>query len=108
VLHPATRRLLHGEIARTRPKAAGQPPSFLELLTKLWPRLALATSAVVAVGLIIWAASSKTDSQMHLATAEKKPMEESLTLRAGQERCSEQSGSPLHEARASPDLIESF
>ena len=76
VLHPATRRLLQAEVGQGRPKATGVPPSLLEMLMRSWPRLAFATSVVVAVGLIIWITSPKRDSQMNLAQAGKRPLEE--------------------------------
>ncbi len=39
-LHPATRRLLQGEVARTFAKAQRQTRSFAEVLGQLWPRFA--------------------------------------------------------------------
>jgi hypothetical protein len=50
-LHPATRRLLHGEVTRTFAKPGREPRSFIEVLGQLWPRVAwgLAIFAVLAV-----------------------------------------------------------
>src|ERR1035438_7688123 len=39
-LHPATRRLLQGEVARTYAKPKRESRSFIEALGQLWPRVA--------------------------------------------------------------------
>src|ERR1039458_245770 len=39
-LHPATRRLLQGEVARTFAKPTRESRSFIETLGQLWPRIA--------------------------------------------------------------------
>src|ERR1039457_2461220 len=39
-LHPATRRLLQGEVARTFAKPKRESRSFIEALGQLWPRVA--------------------------------------------------------------------
>ena len=50
-LHPATRRLLQGEVARTFAKPGRGPRSFSEALSQLWPRFAwgVAIFAVLVV-----------------------------------------------------------
>jgi hypothetical protein len=50
-LHPATRRLLQGEVARTFAKPGREPRSFSEALSRLWPRFAwgVAICAVLVV-----------------------------------------------------------
>ena len=52
-LHPATRRLLQGEVARLR----AQPPSgatWRRLFTGLAPRLAVACSLLLVLGVVLW------------------------------------------------------
>jgi len=50
-LHPATRRLLQGEVARTFAKPGHKPRSLAEMLSQLWPRFAwsVAIFAVLVV-----------------------------------------------------------
>ena len=48
-LHPATRNLLQGEIARNYPKPGKEAFSFIQLLVRFWPRLAFAAVLVVAM-----------------------------------------------------------
>ena len=54
-LHPATRRLLQGEVARRFPKPSPQPGPAEGFLGRLWPRLAwgLAGAAVLAVAVLV-------------------------------------------------------
>ena len=50
-LHPATRKLLQTQVARTFPQRAIRPALTLAWLKSIWPRLAFAGSIVVAAGL---------------------------------------------------------
>ncbi len=53
-LHPATRRVLQGEVTR---KFAKEPPkgsAWMESLSLLWPRLAWAAAILVVMGLVVW------------------------------------------------------
>src|SRR5437867_6792509 len=75
-LHPATRRLLQGEVARQFAKDHRQPASFSELLARLWPRFAwglvLLTGLVMAVALIV-PARNKAKEQFTLAKNGEAP-----------------------------------
>lgn len=55
-LHPATRRLLQGEVARKHAGAGRESHSFFQGLGQLWPRFTwgLATLAVLAVGVYMF------------------------------------------------------
>src|SRR2546428_5581319 len=65
-MHPATRRLLQGEVARRWAKDQRQSPSFLQLLINFWPRLAFAISAVLLLRVV--ARLSTPDSGRKLRT----------------------------------------
>lgn len=54
-LHPATRRMLQGEVARQYGQPTGEREAWWKTLPALWPRLAFAaaTLAVLAVGLFL-------------------------------------------------------
>ena len=66
-LHPATRRLLQGEVARRAAKP-GKERSWLDFLTALRPRMALVLclAGLVLVGVFLWPglSPSKTKSQL--------------------------------------------
>src|SRR6185436_5253516 len=56
-LHPATRRMLQAEVARTHGPAAAPPEARRSWFAGWWPKLALAGStlaAVVVLGLVLW------------------------------------------------------
>ena len=75
-LHPATRRLLQGEVARTFAKPEREPRSFSEVLGQLWPRLAwgVAILAVLAVAVyVLLPVPGKGKPEALLARNEPKP-----------------------------------
>ena len=53
--HPATRRMLQGEVARQFPKAAAGGATKVAGLATWWPRLAWAASVLVVLGVSVWA-----------------------------------------------------
>ena len=53
-LHPATRRLLQGEVARKFAKALRQPRSFTEILGQMWPRFAWGVAIFAVLGVTVW------------------------------------------------------
>src|ERR1041385_2415992 len=53
-LHPATRQLLQGEVARTYPKPVPGKRSWLRLIAMFWPRLAFATAVFAVLGVVCW------------------------------------------------------
>ena len=73
-LHPATRRLLQGEVARQLAKAERAARSFPQLLARLWPRfawgVALLAVLVVAARFLV---PSKDKSEARLAKNELGP-----------------------------------
>ena len=72
-LHPATRRLLQGEVARTFTKPKRETRSFAEALGQLWPRLAwgMAILAVLVVaGYMLLPVTSKGKPEAQLAKNE--------------------------------------
>ena len=72
-LHPATRRLLQGEVARTFTKPKRETRSFAEALGQLWPRLAwgVALFAVLVVaGYMLLPVPSKGKPEAQLAKDE--------------------------------------
>ena len=90
-LHPATRRVLQGEVARQYPRAAGR--SSAVILKTWWPLLARSMAVLALVGVMVWVfvgekpfsrdqassvAESATVSQ--LAKNEPAPMEEKLAV----------------------------
>lgn len=52
-LHPATRRLLQGEVARLRPDRRQASTSWREALGHFWPRVAIVAGIVVIAGLAV-------------------------------------------------------
>ncbi len=79
-LHPATRRLLHGEVVRCYPRKTAEAGSRWSW-NRLWPRLAWAggLSAVLAVAL--WAAWPESSEGPRLAL-ERQPAREKVFQRA--------------------------
>src|SRR5207249_10559526 len=75
-LHPATRRLLHGEVARkygSRPPEAGRVSS---LFARLRPRLALGVGLAVIAAVLAWQflpATRKEHKRIFLAGKEAAP-----------------------------------
>src|SRR3954468_14264505 len=65
-LHPATRRLLQGEVARVYPKAAADPttPWYRSILL-LWPRFAFAAGIVVLLGGTLWMLNNNPAKQTY-------------------------------------------
>jgi hypothetical protein len=53
-LHPATRRLLQGEVARQFAKPQREAASLSSLLARLWPRLAWGAAIVAVLGAVVW------------------------------------------------------
>jgi len=53
-LHPATRRLLQGEVARQFAKPQRETRSFLSLLAQLWPRIAWSVAILAVLGVTVW------------------------------------------------------
>jgi hypothetical protein len=53
-LHPATRRLLQGEVSRQFPKPAAGDANSVPGLRSLWPRLAWALPVVLVLGVGVW------------------------------------------------------
>jgi hypothetical protein len=81
-LHPATRKLLQGEVARQFGKVAGQPePSgFSQRLRQLWPKMVWSFGALAIVGLIAWLvfpAATKSRKEELLAKSDRAMRERS-------------------------------
>src|SRR5512141_1263664 len=53
-LHPATRRLLQGEVARQFGRHSAAAGSFAGVIARIWPRLALGAAILVALCAITW------------------------------------------------------
>src|SRR4051812_44015584 len=53
-MHPATRKMLQGEIARERPPAPPRETSLIGSLLRLWPRLVFASAMVAVLSLVLW------------------------------------------------------
>src|SRR5437867_12767608 len=53
-LHPATRNLLQGEVARTYAKPDADQRSWLQMVAMFWPRLAFAAAVVAVLGVVCW------------------------------------------------------
>src|SRR5438552_2260923 len=87
-VHPATRRLLQGEVARRWAKDQRQSPSFLQLLINFWPRLAFAISAVLLLGVVVWLSTpdSGRKSRTEMAQNAKKPAAEPFAADKYEER----------------------
>jgi hypothetical protein len=66
-LHPATRRLLQGEVARTYPAGSREPRRGLWLWLGGWPKLALGATAIAAVTLLaIWMGNPGRENEFKL------------------------------------------
>jgi len=75
-LHPATRKLLLDEVARTFPRRSAPPASKLLWLKMLWPRMALTGSVAVALGIaaVIYLQSEPgSQRKLQLAKQEDRP-----------------------------------
>ena len=55
-LHPATRRLLQGEVARQFGKPQREGRSLWLLFAQLWPRLAWGIAILAVLGIVVWVA----------------------------------------------------
>src|SRR2546423_13658585 len=53
-LHPATRRLLQGEVARNFDKEAPSKGSFSTRFAALWPRFALGLGVFAVLAVAVW------------------------------------------------------
>src|SRR5271163_1620669 len=53
-LHPATRKLLQGEVTRKFGKPAPKDGSLFGSLSRLWPRIAWAAAIFGILGLVVW------------------------------------------------------
>jgi hypothetical protein len=62
-LHPATRRLLQGEVARHFAKPQREGRSLSILLAQLWPRFAWGVAILAAFGVVVWLALPGTRSE---------------------------------------------
>jgi hypothetical protein len=74
-LHPTTRRLLQGEVARTFAKVAGKPRSFPEVLGQLWPRFVWGVAifaVLVVVGYVLLPPAGKGRPEALLAKSEPR------------------------------------
>lgn len=72
-LHPATRRLLQGEVARTFARAGRQPRSVSEVFGQLWPRFAWGVSifaVLVVAGYMLLPVPGKGRPEARLARNE--------------------------------------
>src|SRR6185436_8628723 len=73
-LHPATRRLLHGEVQRVFKKASAAPGmSWHHLLIQFWPRFAFAAVVMLAVGGTLWMLNRQTANETALTLAKNEP-----------------------------------
>lgn len=81
-LHPATRRLFQGEVARTYGSATRAAPrtSWLWRLAPLTPRLAWVCSIAICLGLVIWAIVPK-ERQNEFSAAETRSIDHRESLR---------------------------
>src|SRR5436309_1561284 len=105
-LHPATRRLLQGEVARKFAKEKRQPGSLLGSLAMLWPRFMwglgmLAVLVVVfAMVLPLW---NKDQSKSLLAKHE--PVAEELGARAAPQSAAAPATTPAQTAAPATDSV---
>jgi hypothetical protein len=72
-LHPATRRLLQGEVTRKFARPGGERRSFAEMLVQLWPRFAggAAIFAVLALAVYVLEPGAGPSSQEALLASNK-------------------------------------
>src|SRR3954447_19699208 len=70
-LHPATRRLLQGEVARLSPKTS-ENLNRTTLLSRFWPRLAFAGSIFILLGIGTWALLQDHSSKARFTMAENR------------------------------------
>src|SRR5437764_15327255 len=52
-LHPATRKMWQGEVARQRPATPPERKSFFSSFLRFWPRLAVGGAVVVLLSLVL-------------------------------------------------------
>jgi hypothetical protein len=77
-MHPATRKLFQAEVTRLRPKpASGSVPWFQSFL-QFWPRIGVAISMVVVLGVIMWMLGSENRKSSQFAQAVRPPSVESV------------------------------
>src|SRR5258707_7336984 len=79
-MHPATRKLLQGEVAGQRRPAGDGNGSFLNLLMTFWPRFAFAGSAVALLTVVIWLSLPKSEPTRQMARAPEKSAEPAESL----------------------------
>ena len=53
-LHPATRRMLQGEVARQFPRRAAGSTTFAQVLANWWPRLVWVLPMLFVLGVAVW------------------------------------------------------
>ena len=75
-IHPATRKLLQAEVARLHPKPASRSASWFHSLIQFWPRIAVAISIVIALGVIVWMLGLENRKSAEFAQAARKPATE--------------------------------
>jgi hypothetical protein len=78
-LHPATRRMLQGEVARQFPKKTSDGATWAQVLAGLWPRLAWVAPVIVVLGIGVWALV-----QPHRKAEEKFALAKNLPAPAAQ------------------------
>lgn len=94
-LHPATRRLLQGEVTRRFAKPPTQGRSFAGLIAQVWPRLALGVTILAALGVLVWVVLPGTRSEKSPALlAKNQPAPEPAPVR--------QFSPPAHAASPPP------
>lgn len=72
-LHPASRKLLQGEVARQWPKDKVKSTPLFQILMTFWPRLAFVGALAVAIGTVVWLTSSKPAATQRMAQSATRP-----------------------------------
>ena len=76
-LHPATRRLLQGEVSRQYGGSQAQRRSPADRLTRWWPRLAWAGATLAVLGTVVWLVLPSFErSEPSMSLAKNKSMAE--------------------------------
>jgi hypothetical protein len=74
-VHPATRRLLQGEVARAYPKTEASPViPWYRMVFQFWPRIAFAMGLVVVLGSTLWMLNRDPGESHHLSLARNESM----------------------------------
>lgn len=69
-LHPATRKLLQDEVARTYQKESSPSAGWIAHLFGLWPRVGFAATTLLAVAIVIWIVLPNRESANRLAPSQ--------------------------------------